>query len=206
MTYIGLLLTLSFIALLGALGFLIWAIVNRQFTLSLGAAASIFEAGEMGVPDDATAFPDQKETVQQHSFDAARGRIDDPGRNVVLLMVVGAALALIAGSVFGLIASLKLHLPDLLNESAAMTFGRVRTMRLNLAGAGRLPAGGQGGCAIPSVAAAVAMLLSSLSVVANSARLARPLPAPTEREGHPEPKAAARRDGDRLFQPANPSG
>lgn len=36
------------------------------------------------------------------------------------------------------------------------------------------------GGAIPPAAAAVAMLLSSLSVVANSARLARPLPAPKE--------------------------
>ncbi|WP_179951281.1 cbb3-type cytochrome c oxidase subunit I [Billgrantia lactosivorans] len=141
MINIGLLLALSFLASLCALGFLIWAIANRQFTLSQGDATSIFEPGEVGVPDDSTAFPGQKEATA-HRFDAIRAKIDEPGRKVVTLMVMVAALSLLVGSAFGLIASLKLHLPDLLVESAAMTFGRVRTMHLNLVAFGWLSVAG----------------------------------------------------------------
>src|SRR5690554_5084801 len=115
MTTIGLLLALSFVASLGALGLLIWAIANRQFSVGQQDAASIFEKGEVGTPDDSTAFHAAKD-AQQQGFDAARAKIDEPGRKVVVLLVVGAALALIAGSVFGMVASLKLHLPDFLVE------------------------------------------------------------------------------------------
>lgn len=141
MTTIGLLLALSFVASLGALGLLIWAIANRQFSVGQQDAASIFEKGEVGTPDDSTAFHAAKD-AQQQGFDAARAKIDEPGRKVVVLLVVGAALALIAGSVFGMVASLKLHLPDFLVESAAMTFGRVRTMHLNLVSYGWLSMAG----------------------------------------------------------------
>lgn len=140
MITIGLLLTLSFIGSLTALGFLIWAIANRQFSINQQDAESIFEKGEVGLPDDPTAF--HHHDTQQQSFDAARAKIDEPGRNVVVLLVVGAAVALIAGSLFGLVASLKLHLPDFLVESAAMTFGRVRTMHLNLVSYGWLSMAG----------------------------------------------------------------
>jgi len=45
---------------------------------------------------------------------------------------------LVIGSAFGLLASLKLHLPDLLTEQAFFTFGRARTVHLNLVAYGWL--------------------------------------------------------------------
>ncbi len=49
-----------------------------------------------------------------------------------MLLSFGSALAwLLAGSVFGLLASLKLHWPDLLTEAAWLTFGRIRPAHLN---------------------------------------------------------------------------
>lgn len=143
MITIGFVLTLSFIGSLAALGILIWAIANRQFSVNQQDAESIFEKGEVGLPDDSTAF-DCDKSQQQQGFDAIRARIDDPGRSVVVLMTVVAAVMLLLGSAFGLIASLKLHLPDLLSGTAAMTFGRVRTMHLNLVSYGWLSIAGIG--------------------------------------------------------------
>ncbi|WP_150304225.1 cbb3-type cytochrome c oxidase subunit I [Pseudomonas saliphila] len=139
----GLLLTLSFIGSLAALGILIWAIANRQFSVSQQDAESIFEKGEVGQPDDSTAFDGEKNKEQQ-VFDAVRSRIDEPGRKVVILMTVVAAVMLLLGTAFGLLASFKLHMPDLLSDSAAMTFGRVRTMHLNLVSYGWLSVAGIG--------------------------------------------------------------
>lgn len=139
---IGLLLALSFLASLCALGFLIWAIARRQFALSASDANTIFEPGETGAPDDPTAFGRPAPGSAAHRFDAIRERIDVAGRRTVLLMVAVAAFWLVLGSVFGVIASLKLHLPDWLVEYAPLTFGRVRTMHLNLVAYGWLSVAG----------------------------------------------------------------
>jgi len=141
-TTIGLLLALSFTASLCALGFLIWAIAKRQFTLSQSDALTIFEPGEKGVPDDTTAFGHHSAGSAAHRFDAIRAGIDEVGRKPVLLMVVASTFWLVLGSIFGVIASLKLHLPDWLVEYAPLTFGRVRTMHLNLVAYGWLSVAG----------------------------------------------------------------
>jgi len=139
---IGLLLALSFLASLCALGFLIWAIARRQFALSASDANTIFEPGEAGAPDDPTAFGRPAPGTAAHRFDAIRERIDVTGRRTVLLMSAVAAFWLVLGSVFGVIASLKLHLPDWLVDYAPLTFGRVRTMHLNLVAYGWLSVAG----------------------------------------------------------------
>lgn len=141
-TTIGLLLALSFIASLCALGFLIWAIAKRQFVLTQHDASAIFEAGEAGRPDDSTAFGHPPAGTDAHRFDAIRENIDAAGRKPVLLMVSAATVWLVLGSIFGLIASLKLHLPDWLVAYAPLTFGRVRTMHLNLVAYGWLSVAG----------------------------------------------------------------
>lgn len=142
MTTIGLLLALSFTASLAALGFLIWAIAKRQFNLTQGDAMTIFESGEKGAPDDVTAFGGHAEGSAAHRFDVIRARIDEAGRRPVLLMVVAATIFLVLGSIFGVIASAKLHLPDWLVSHAFLTFGRVRTMHLNLVAYGWLSVAG----------------------------------------------------------------
>lgn len=57
--------------------------------------------------------------------------IDASSAKPVLILLSAATLWLLVGSVFGLIASLKLHWPDWLDASATLTFGRVRTLHLN---------------------------------------------------------------------------
>ena len=59
-------------------------------------------------------------------------------------MFISATVWLVLGSIFGLIASFKMHLPDWLTNSAPLTFGRLRTMYLNSVIYGFLSVGGIG--------------------------------------------------------------
>lgn len=60
-----------------------------------------------------------------------RLRADASSRRVALVAIASSVAWLLIGSVFGLVASLKLHLPDWLVSSAPLTFGRLRTAHLN---------------------------------------------------------------------------
>ncbi|MCU0626832.1 MAG: cbb3-type cytochrome c oxidase subunit I [Gemmatimonadaceae bacterium] len=60
-----------------------------------------------------------------------RLRADATSRRVALVAIASSVVWLLLGSVFGLVASLKLHLPDWLVANPALTFGRVRTAHLN---------------------------------------------------------------------------
>ena len=124
---IGLLLGLSFVGSLLALAFLIWAVNNHQLQVEQRHAYTIFTEGEPGTPDDATTEPDQF-----HHYDVERAGLDRSSRWPVLLLLGSGICWLVVGSVFGLVASLKLHWPDWLDGSAPLTFGRVRTLHLNL--------------------------------------------------------------------------
>ena len=65
-----------------------------------------------GVPDDTTAFGHRRADSDAHRFDVRREKIDEAGRAPVLSMISAATLWLVLSSVFGVIASLKLHVPD----------------------------------------------------------------------------------------------
>lgn len=141
-TTIGLLLLLSFVVSLAALGTLIWAIANHQLNVSRDDAASIFlknEAGQFDAPSIDASSGDAA-----HRFDAQRAGIDAPGRRVVLLAASMSIVFLITGSLFGVLASLKMHMPDWLASSALTTFGRARTIHLNLVAYGWLSVAGVG--------------------------------------------------------------
>ncbi|MDT8853735.1 cbb3-type cytochrome c oxidase subunit I [Paracoccaceae bacterium Fryx2] len=126
---LGLLLTLSFVVSLLALSFLIWAIANRQITMDRDAATTIFEPGEEGhVDNDGTEAGGD----HRHLFDPGRTGIDAVSAGPVLWLLGAAIFWLLLGSAFGVIASLKLHLPDWLNGHAELTFGRMRTLHLNM--------------------------------------------------------------------------
>ena len=129
---IGLLLALSFVVSLLALAFLIWAIANRQLSFDQSHAETIFVSGEIGTPDDASMAGGDLPAEQANHFDTARAGIDQVSQRPVVVLLTGAIVWLVLGSVFGLLASLKLHWPDLLSDSAALTFGRVRTAHLNM--------------------------------------------------------------------------
>ena len=60
-----------------------------------------------------------------------RLRADASSRRPVLFCFTSAIVWLLIGSLFGDLASFKLHLPELLNDSAWLTFGRIRTAHLN---------------------------------------------------------------------------
>lgn len=139
---IGLVLTSSFLISLVALAFLIWAVANQQLRIGQQDALTVFDPGEAGQPDDPTAFGNGHVHSNGHRFDVERLGIDKPSRIPVLLLLVAAAVWLVVGSVFGMIASLKLHLPDWLNASELLTFGRVRTLHLNAVAYGWLSMAG----------------------------------------------------------------
>ncbi|MFU1981442.1 cbb3-type cytochrome c oxidase subunit I [Bordetella hinzii] len=135
-TTLGLLLALSFVVSLAALGVLIWAIANRQIGAGKTEASSIFLAGESGHLDDPSSG------AGAHRFDAQRAGVDRPGRQVVQALTLVATGFLIVGSLFGMMASLKLHMPDWLAGLPFTTFGRSRTIHLNLVAYGWLSVAG----------------------------------------------------------------
>ncbi|RDD68502.1 cbb3-type cytochrome c oxidase subunit I [Paracoccus versutus] len=122
----GLLLALSFVVSLLALSFLIWAIATKQFALDRAHAATVFGKGGADGPD----------TDGTHLFDTTG--IDRVSARPVRLLILGAIFWLVLGSTFGVIASLKLHWPDWLNQAAPLTFGRMRALHLNLVAYGWL--------------------------------------------------------------------
>ncbi len=135
-TTLVLLLALSFIVSLAALGVLIWAIANRQIGAGKTEASSIFLEGESGHLDDPSSG------AEAHRYDAQRADVDRPGRKVVQILTLAATGFLIVGSLFGMLASLKLHLPDWLAGLPFTTFGRSRTIHLNLVAYGWLSVAG----------------------------------------------------------------
>lgn len=60
-----------------------------------------------------------------------RLRADRSSRRSVLLCFNSAIVWLLVGSVFGIVASLKMHMPDWLVGQAWLTFGRIRPAHLN---------------------------------------------------------------------------
>ncbi len=150
MLTIGLLLGLSFVVSLLALGFLIWAMSARQLRLEQEQAYAIFTPGEAGHADDASIpGPDPQSRAPDggataHHFDTLRGGIDRVSRSPVLALVASGLFWLVLGSIFGLMASMKLHMPDWLVGDAALTFGRVRTLHLNMVAYGWLSMTGIG--------------------------------------------------------------
>lgn len=127
---IGTLVLISFAVSLLALVVLIWAISRSQMRFTQADARTIFEAEDRGETlDDPSTRSEQAESPQGRDGESF---FPAGSRRIILFIFATATLWLVIGSTFGLIASLKLHLPDWLNGSAALTFGRMRTIHLNL--------------------------------------------------------------------------
>ena len=77
---------------------------------------------------DALTPSDNEEVAQRR---AVLAEIDASCRSSVLLLFGGSLFWLILGSVFALIASIKLHNPEFLANISWLTFGRVRPAHLN---------------------------------------------------------------------------
>lgn len=137
---VGTLMTLSFVLSLMGLAFLLWAIVTKQLSFTQDDARIIFDGGDENCADCPVAYgsgtddrrdPRTGRGTATRSDRWANGPEATMARRVLLLLIASATLWLLVGSVFGLIASLKLHLPDLLTGAAPLSFGRMRTMHLN---------------------------------------------------------------------------
>ncbi len=127
---IGTLILVSFAVSLVALVFLIWTISRSEMRFTQADARTIFDAEDRGETlDDPSTQAEQTESPQGRDGESF---FPDNSRRIILFVFATATLWLVLGSTFGLIASLKLHLPDWLNGSAALTFGRMRTIHLNL--------------------------------------------------------------------------
>jgi cytochrome c oxidase cbb3-type subunit 1 len=138
---IAFLLAMTFLISVGGLALLIWALANDQFGMGHHAAETIFAPGEVGVVEDpATPIAAQRAMQQQRgdhrpeSSDELQERTvaDRSSRTPVLFWLSSSMIWLLLGSIFGVIASVKLHLPDWLVTEAALTFGRVRPAHLNV--------------------------------------------------------------------------
>ncbi len=143
-TAIAFLLAATFLISVGGLGLLVWALVNDQFTMGKKAAQTIFGPGEVGRVEDPATPPEQRAEMQRERGEmeeadetdrdelAARARADRSSRKPVIWWLASSLVWLLLGSIFGLIASLKFHMPDWLVSDPALTFGRLRPAHLNV--------------------------------------------------------------------------
>ena len=119
---IGTLMTLSFVVSLIALSVLLWAVAANQFRTTQADAAIILDGS-----DHSASGPVEVPAGSKNAFeDMSRST-----RSVIIALIATGTLWLVLGSIFGLIASLKLHMPDWLTANEELTFGRMRTMHLN---------------------------------------------------------------------------
>lgn len=106
----------------GGLALLVWALANDQFGLGQEAADTIFAPGEVGKIED-PASSDAIQRSMQNERQAGhvtpdseelleRLVADRSSRIPVLVWLTSSIVWLLVGSLFGVIASVKLHLPD----------------------------------------------------------------------------------------------
>lgn len=127
---IGTLVLVSFAVSLVALVVLIWAISRSEMRFTQADARTIFDAEKRSETlDDPSTQAAQTESPQGRD---GGNLIPVGSRRIILFIFATATLWLVVGSTYGLIASLKLHLPDWLTGSAPLTFGRMRAVHLNL--------------------------------------------------------------------------
>ncbi len=139
---IAFLLAMTFLISVGGLGLLIWALANDQFGMGQKSAETIFAPGEVGEIEDPATPEAARQAMQQardmgHHTEASeeleeRLLADASSRTPVVMWLTSSMVWLLLGSVFGVVASLKLHLPEWLVQDAVLTFGRVRPAHLNV--------------------------------------------------------------------------
>lgn len=139
---IAFLLAMTFLISVGGLALLVWALTNDQFGMDQNAAETIFAPGEVGKVED-PATPAAERASMQQSREAQhqqpdseelfeRTVADQSSRKAVLFWLSSSMIWLVIGSVFGVIASIKMHLPEWLVHDAILTFGRIRPAHLNV--------------------------------------------------------------------------
>jgi cytochrome c oxidase cbb3-type subunit 1 len=150
-------LLLTFILSVTGLGVFIWSLRRNMFDENPEAAGVIFSTGEIGHIEDPSATPEQRAGLQKVVTDGGKAVVDaslaDTLKNeladrleadqstayVTFTFLCCAIVWLVFASAFGLISSIKLHNPEFLTEYAWLTFGRTRTLHLNMVAYGWCP-------------------------------------------------------------------
>ena len=147
----------SFILSITGLLVFIWSLRKRLFDTDAAAANVIFSTGEIGrgeepaataaqraglaqavAADTHAALDDDQEALLKQEL-AERAEADKSSAFVCFVFLSCAVVWLIAGSLAGLTSSIKLHEPDWLVQQAWLTFGRIRTIHLNIIAYGWAP-------------------------------------------------------------------
>jgi cytochrome c oxidase cbb3-type subunit I len=141
------LLAVTFLVSCGALFLFIWSMSRGLFGPADQASRVIFGSKEVGlIEEPAASSLQQQDNLQDtmtrtgHTGEFAvltpeeadeRAHQDASGKWPVLLSIGFSAAWLVVASVFGLMSSIKLHVPDWLVHEAWLTFGRLRPAHLN---------------------------------------------------------------------------
>src|SRR5471032_2368609 len=140
----------SFILSITGLFIFIWSLRKRLFDNTAAAAYVIFSDGEIGRGEEPAATAAQLEGMRQQVPGQARAVLtaaqettlareleerveaDRSTAFVSFVFLSCAVVWLVVGSLAGLTSSIKLHQPDWLVQQAWLTFGRIRTIHLNI--------------------------------------------------------------------------
>jgi len=147
MRFTVVILAVTFVGSLSGLLLFIWSMSKGLFGSAAAASRVIFGDKEIGLIEDpaaraADAQDDLQATMNRtgHTGEFSvlsvteateRAAQDRSGRAPVLIALGFATAWLVIASIFGLTASIKLHMPDWLVSEAWLTFGRIRPAHLN---------------------------------------------------------------------------
>ena len=147
----------SFVLSITGLFVFIWSLRKRFFDPSSEAANVIFSEGEIGRGEEPSATAQQLAGLrlqvagetkiilsqsEEANLQQQLQEREEADRSTALVAFVFLACAvgwLIFGSIAGLTSSIKLHEPDWLVQQAWLTFGRLRTVHLNIIAYGWAP-------------------------------------------------------------------
>jgi len=127
------LLLATFLLSVTGLFVFIWSLRKGLFNAESAGARTIFSAGEVGRPEDPSAHIEQQYLEHEQA--------DRSSAFPAFVLIACAVVWLVVASAAGLLSSLKFHWPDLLNEQAWLTLGRLRTLHLNAVAYGWAPLG-----------------------------------------------------------------
>lgn len=150
-------LLFAFVLSVTGLFVFIWSLRNKLFDDNPAAANVIFSDGEIGLVEDPGSTEAQRIQLQ-----SAVDKIGTPARDpakaaaleqelrerveadhstafVVFVCLSCAIVWLVIASLAGLTSSIKLHQPDWMTDYAWLTFGRIRTIHLNIVAYGWAP-------------------------------------------------------------------
>lgn len=121
------------ISVLGMLAFIV-ALIQKQVLVPPEAATAIFAEGEIG-----SSEPDHIGNVSRQWR-----ALDCSAKGPILYFFLSSVAWLLLGSFLGLAVSIKLHHPDFLGSQDFLTFGKLRTLHLNIIAYGWLSFAGLG--------------------------------------------------------------